>query len=265
MAIRLAYANAVHGIVQRADPRVPVSDIRTEAAQIDRTMSQEIAFARLCTGFGILALAIACVGLYGTMTYSVSRRTGEIGVRMALGAERRRVVRKMVLRQVYYDGGCRARDGDGGRLYCFARSVESFLYEIKPNDAPTLGIAAGTLAVAELVAAYTRPHGGLRASIRWRRCGTNSLWRWAGPNRGSWWSTQSSGIGESIRLNPCDASWESPARLRVSAFGEDFHARAGCYPAPFPSGTDSAGRWSGGVDPEQTRGAKYLVRRRPGF
>ena len=148
----LGFANAVHGIVQRADPRVPVSDIRTEAAQIDQTMSQEIAFAKLCTGFGILALAIACVGLYGTMTYSVARRTGEIGVRMALGAERGRVVR-MVLRQAI------AMVAVGLAIgvvvaYIASHLVESFLYGIRPNDPAAVGIAAGTLAVAVLVAAY---------------------------------------------------------------------------------------------------------------
>src|SRR5204862_4433311 len=95
----LAYAKTVRVIVHQADSRIPVMNVKTQAAEIDRAMNQEIIFARLCTGFAILALVIASVGLYGTMTYVVSRRTAEIGIRMALGAQRGAVMR-MILRQV---------------------------------------------------------------------------------------------------------------------------------------------------------------------
>src|SRR5207237_5355277 len=75
------------------------TNVVTQAAEIDRTISQEVTFAKLCTGFAVLALLIACVGLYGTMSYSVARQVGEIGIRMALGAQRGAVV-WMVLRRV---------------------------------------------------------------------------------------------------------------------------------------------------------------------
>ena len=86
----LVYANTIREVVHQADARVPVTHIGTQAAQIDGTINQEIAFARLSTAFAILALTIACVGLYGTVTYNVARRTGEIGIRMTLGAQRGR-------------------------------------------------------------------------------------------------------------------------------------------------------------------------------
>src|SRR5206468_6312198 len=64
----LRYVNSVREVVRHADSRIPVSEIRTQAADIDRTINQEIVFAKLCSAFGILALVIACVGLYGTVS-----------------------------------------------------------------------------------------------------------------------------------------------------------------------------------------------------
>src|SRR5215472_15970213 len=95
----LSFANTVREIVHRADDRVPVTSVKTQETQIDGTISQEIAFAKLGAAFAILALAIACVGLYGTLSCNVARRTSEIGIRMALGAQRAGVI-QMILRDV---------------------------------------------------------------------------------------------------------------------------------------------------------------------
>lgn len=92
----LAYVNNIRETVHQADPRLPVQNVRTQAAQIDQTMSQEITFAKLCTAFAILALTIASVGLYGTMSYDITRRIGEIGIRIALGAQRGDIVRTVL-------------------------------------------------------------------------------------------------------------------------------------------------------------------------
>src|SRR6202042_1876618 len=79
----LRYVRRVQEIVREADSRIPVTNLITQAAEIDRTISRELTFAKLCTGFAVLALLIACIGLYGTMSYNVTRQVGEIGIRMA--------------------------------------------------------------------------------------------------------------------------------------------------------------------------------------
>jgi macrolide transport system ATP-binding/permease protein len=84
----LRYVRTVHEIVREADSRIPVTNVVTQAAEIDRTINRELTFAKLCTGFAVLALLMACGGLYGTMSYNVTREVGEIGIRMALGAQR---------------------------------------------------------------------------------------------------------------------------------------------------------------------------------
>jgi macrolide transport system ATP-binding/permease protein len=148
----LRFVTTVREIVRRADSRVPVTKVRTQAADVDRTMNQEIIFARLCTGLSILALVIACIGLYGTMAYTVARRTGEIGIRMALGARRAHVLR-MVMVQV----GAMAAVGLAigvPVVKTLSYLVESFLYEVKPNDPYVIWAAALTLTLAAAIAGY---------------------------------------------------------------------------------------------------------------
>jgi len=131
---------------------VPVSEIRTEAVDIDRTISQEITLARLCTAFAILALVIACVGLYGTMAYTVALRTGEIGIRMALGAQRAAVVR-MVLHEVVVLVAVGLAISVPAALTA-SKLVESFLFGTKPNDPMAMALALATLVFAALLAGY---------------------------------------------------------------------------------------------------------------
>jgi macrolide transport system ATP-binding/permease protein len=148
----LALTETVERIVGQADRRIPVSNVVTQAKRIDQTISQERTFATLCTCFSVLALLIACVGLYGTMAYSVARRTNEIGIRMALGAERGRVI-WMVLREVLAMGVVGLGLGLIAAL-ATSRLIESFLFQMKPNDPLALALAAVTLLAATLVAGF---------------------------------------------------------------------------------------------------------------
>lgn len=148
----LAYVGAVREIVRRTDPRVPVAEVRTQVADINRTINQEITFARLCSAFAVLALVIACVGLYGAVSYNVARRTGEIGIRMALGAQRGGVVR-MVLREVLALAAVGLAAGLAVAL-ASSRFVASFLYGLTPNDPVALALAAAILLAAVLAAGY---------------------------------------------------------------------------------------------------------------
>jgi macrolide transport system ATP-binding/permease protein len=148
----LVLVNTVREIVHQADARVPVSNIRTEAAEIDRSINQAIVFARLCTAFAILGLAIACVGLYGTMSYNVARRTNEIGIRMALGAQRGGVI-WMVLRQVFVLAIVGLAIGLPVAL-ATSKLVESFLFGMKPDDPVAIGVAVAVLIAAAVIAGY---------------------------------------------------------------------------------------------------------------
>ena len=113
-------------------------------------MHQEIMLAELCSAFAALALTIACVGLYGTISNTVVRRTGEIGIRIALGAERGPVL-WMVLREVFVLAAAGLAISLPITLGA-SRFVRSFLFGMKPNDPLTLGFAVAVLFGAALLA-----------------------------------------------------------------------------------------------------------------
>jgi predicted permease len=148
----LAYVKTAREIVHQVDSRIPVTEVRTQAAEIDRAMNQEIVFARLCTSFAILALVIAGIGLYGTTAYGVARRTGEIGIRMALGAQRGAVVR-MILRQVLVLAALGLAIGMPVALGA-SKLVQSLLFGTKANDPLAFVSAVGILLGAVMLAGY---------------------------------------------------------------------------------------------------------------
>lgn len=148
----LRFVANVREIVREADSRIPVTNIATQAAEIDRTISRELTFAQLCTGFAVLALLMACVGLYGTMSYTVARQVSEIGIRMALGAQRGTVV-WMVLRHVLLLAAVGLAVSVPATLIG-SRLVKSLLFGTQPNDPATLALAAIVLFSAAIFAGY---------------------------------------------------------------------------------------------------------------
>ena len=143
---------SVRKIVQDASPNVPVTEVKTQAAQIDQTIGQERTFAQLCSGFALLALLIACVGLYGTMAYTVARRTSEIGIRMALGALRGWIV-WMVLREMFALAAVGVIAGMAA-AWATTRLVASYLFGLEQHDPRVLIGAAMLLVLAACAAAF---------------------------------------------------------------------------------------------------------------
>ena len=138
--------------VRRTDAAMPVFEMQSMEQTVDEALFNERMLALLSASFGLLATVLAAIGLYGVMSYTVSRRTREIGIRIALGAERTTVV-WMVLREVVLLTVIGIAIGVPGALG-LSRFVRSQLYGIQPSDPMTIVIAATTLAAVGLFAGY---------------------------------------------------------------------------------------------------------------
>src|SRR5579863_944967 len=150
-----SWVGAVRQAVQGVDRNAPLDGVVTQTGQIDQATFQERLFARLVSFFGLLALTLACVGLYGMMSYAVARRTNEIGIRMALGAEK-----VNILRLVMWEALALTVLGIAmGIPVALAglRLIASMLYGVKPVDPLTLVAGAllmlGTAALAGYLSA----------------------------------------------------------------------------------------------------------------
>jgi ABC-type antimicrobial peptide transport system permease subunit len=133
------------------DPDLPLIGLQTEARVIAERMSDERSLARLVTLFGLLALLLATVGLYGTVSYALARRTSEIGIRMAIGASRWDVV-DMVLRETFLLVIAGFVVGVPVALAA-SRLVSSRLFGLVAADPVTFGLAAAVLSTVAVVAA----------------------------------------------------------------------------------------------------------------
>jgi macrolide transport system ATP-binding/permease protein len=148
----LGYAETLRRIVRELHPEVRLNEIRTQAANTDRTINREILFARLSNAFAALALVIACAGLYGTVNYAMARQTPETGIRMALGATRSLVLRR-ALRQVLGLGLAGLAIGMPAALIA-ARYIESFFWGVTAHDPVILAGAALVVLAAVAAAGY---------------------------------------------------------------------------------------------------------------
>lgn len=143
----LAILPSVRRVVQQIDPDLPLIQPMTQRAQFDTTISQQLLFARLAGCFAMLAVVLVATGLYGTLIYRVNNRVVEIGVRMAVGAQRGQVV-WMVLRDSLLLTGIGAAIGLPLALLT-GKAMASMLYGLKPSDFASMAIAlAGVLLMA---------------------------------------------------------------------------------------------------------------------
>jgi predicted permease len=143
---------SVREAVRQIDPNLPLTDVSTQIEQIERRFQQERVFAQACTLFGGLALLLASVGLFGLMSYSVSRRTNEIGIRMALGAQRQDVLR-LVMRESMILVAIGVVIGLGLAV-ATSQFVSTLLYGLPPRDVLTIVTAVAVMVVVSAVAGY---------------------------------------------------------------------------------------------------------------
>jgi putative ABC transport system permease protein len=139
----LALSVPIQKQIAAIDPELPVSDVFTMQQIIERSLGNASLSAGLVLAFALLSLVLASVGLYGVLSYLTTQRTGEIGVRMALGAKREQVLRLMLgdgLRPAFYGLVLGLMASAGG-----VRLIESMLYGTRPLDPAVFAVVAATL------------------------------------------------------------------------------------------------------------------------
>jgi predicted permease len=142
--------DAIRRAVSAVDPAVPLLDAKTIEDRLDTDLVRERLMASVAGFFGLLALLLASVGVYGVISYLVTRRTREIGIRLALGAQR-----SSVLRLVLFDAGLLVGIGavvGVGAASTLGRLVQALLYGITPSDAPTVATSVLVLLVVTALA-----------------------------------------------------------------------------------------------------------------
>jgi predicted permease len=155
---------SVRAVLASIDNRLPLYDVRTQTQQIDDLLYQERLFAKLVGFFATLALALVCVGLYGVMSYSVARRTSEIGIRMALGAQRGNIL-GMVLRETMLLVGVGVALGviaSVATAKIASHQVAGLLYGLKVTDTASIWVAIAFIAAVAAAASLVPVRRAMR-------------------------------------------------------------------------------------------------------
>jgi predicted permease len=147
-----ALAGAVRAAIRDIDPSLPVGEIRSLADQVDQNLSHEKMMAALSACFGLVALALTCIGVYGVVSYAVKGRAHEIGVRIALGARRRQVALALV-KGIAWPAGASLLAG-GAACIALRPAIRSQLFGIAPHDLSMLAASAALIVCIAGLAAY---------------------------------------------------------------------------------------------------------------
>jgi ABC-type antimicrobial peptide transport system permease subunit len=143
---------AIKAVVGRLAPKLPVVNVKTQAEEIETLLFPERVMARLSSLLAVLALVLACIGLYALLSYEVAQRFREIAIRMALGAQRGDV-RRMVVKQALGLTVCGIVIGIVVAVV-ITRHLQTLLYGVEPTDPLVLGTVSGLLLVVAFVACY---------------------------------------------------------------------------------------------------------------
>lgn len=148
--------------VESVSRDIPLIDVRTQAEQIDESIGQERLMAGITMAFGLLALVLACIGIYGLMAYTVARRTNEIGIRLALGAQVRQVM-GMVIREALWLAVLGIAAGIAAALL-LTRSLESMLFGLKADDPLTYAVTGLLLIGVAVLASFVPARAAARVN-----------------------------------------------------------------------------------------------------
>jgi predicted permease len=148
----LSFAATAREIVRNVDANVPMFAVQSQERQIAASISRERLLATLATWLGMVAMILSAIGVYALLAYTVTLRTAEIGIRMALGAERASV-RWMIVRQCLAVAVCGmvlgvAASALGGHL------IQAILFDVQPTDATTLAVAGAIILIVTALAGY---------------------------------------------------------------------------------------------------------------
>ncbi len=148
----IAFVPTAREIIRSVDRNVPMFRVQSQEQQIAASVSRERLFASLATWLGAIALTLSAIGLYALLAYSVTLRTGEIGIRMALGADRRDV-RWMIVRQSLLIAMCGVALGVAASA-AGTDLLRTLLFNVEPRDSGILALAAATILVVTVIAGY---------------------------------------------------------------------------------------------------------------